>query len=365
MSLFGTLRLRRAYYYCRDCGEGHCPFDQQAGLTDQRITPAVQRLSCLAGAVADSFDKAAHLLREMSGVHQSASSVRRTARATGQQIKEALLQEERFDEADPWPWHTDATGATCAYVSIDATGVPQQGAGGAKADHRMAYVGAVFNPDPVSARGKAPCPDPMRVRYVSGLYSLKEMEPLLRREAGQVGFDAADRWIALSDAGSGLESFLEKAFGRVEAVIVDYWHAAQYLTPLAVAAYGESEEAEQARRQWCQLLKEEGGALLLAVLEEWDWPAERSGLSEALAEVRRYFGNHCHRMEYPEYLACGWQIGSGVIESACKTVVGQRLKLAGMRWSEEGADALCHLRALYRSEDGLWDSFWNRAFSIN
>src|SRR5579864_7880654 len=65
-------------------------------------------------------------------------------------------------------------------------------------------------------------------------------------------------------------------------------------------------------------------------------------------------------MEYPEYRAKGWQIGSGPVESACKTVVGQRLKLAGMRWGEDGTDALCHLRALFQSEHGPWDAFWRR-----
>jgi hypothetical protein len=70
-------------------------------------------------------------------------------------------------------------------------------------------------------------------------------------------------------------------------------------------------------------------------------------------------------MEYPEYLAQGWNIGSGAVESACKTVVGQRLKLAGMCWGEDGADALCHLRTLYRSEKGQWDAFWNRQYTPN
>ena len=74
---------------------------------------------------------------------------------------------------------------------------------------------------------------------------------------------------------------------------------------------------------------------------------------------------NAHRMEYPEYLARGWCIGSGAVESACKTVVGQRLKLAGMRWGEDGAHAVCHLRALYRSEKGQWDAFWRRDFSLN
>jgi hypothetical protein len=51
------------------------------------------------------------------------------------------------------------------------------------------------------------------------------------------------------------------------------------------------------------------------------------------------------------------------VESACKTVVGQRLKLAGMRWSEDGTDEMCHLRALFKSDKDQWEAFWKR--SIN
>jgi hypothetical protein len=111
-------------------------------------------------------------------------------------------------------------------------------------------------------------------------------------------------------------------------------------------------------------LKEEGGATTLAALREWDWPPRKSAaLRAAWGEVESYFGNNLHRMEYPEYTAQGWQIGSGVVESACKTVVGQRLKGAGMRWSEAGAQGLCHVRALYRSEKGQWQAFWQRQFT--
>src|SRR5512144_790591 len=56
-------------------------------------------------------------------------------------------------------------------------------------------------------------------------------------------------------------------------------------------------------------------------------------------------------MDYPRYLKEGWQIGSGHIEAACKTVVNQRLKQSGMRWGGDGADAVCHLRALYEGEN--------------
>jgi hypothetical protein len=68
-------------------------------------------------------------------------------------------------------------------------------------------------------------------------------------------------------------------------------------------------------------------------------------------------------LEYPEYLAEGWHIGSGPVESACKTVVGQRLKLAGMRWREYGTHGVCQMRALYRSEKGQWEAFWERSYT--
>ena len=63
-------------------------------------------------------------------------------------------------------------------------------------------------------------------------------------------------------------------------------------------------------------------------------------------------------MDDPEYRSKGWLIGSGPVEAACKQVVGQRLEGTGMRWSEGGADAVCHLRALFRGENGQWDAYW-------
>jgi hypothetical protein len=82
-----------------------------------------------------------------------------------------------------------------------------------------------------------------------------------------------------------------------------------------------------------------------------------------LAKGEQYFANQVHRLEYPEYVAEGWQIGRGPVESACQTVVGQRLKGSGMRWGEDGTHAMCQVRALYRSEKGQWEAFWERDFA--
>ena len=64
-------------------------------------------------------------------------------------------------------------------------------------------------------------------------------------------------------------------------------------------------------------------------------------------------------MDYPSYLAKGWAIGSGPVESACKTVIGKRMKGGGMRWGEDGADEMCHLRALLSGRDKQWDAYWH------
>lgn len=363
VSLFGTLRYCRAYYYCRCCGKGLAPFDLQAGITPRQLTPAVERLATLAGGIADSFERGADLLAEMGGVRLSESTVQRTTEDVGGRIEELLDQGMLFGPPTQWQWHKDAHGRTVAYITTDATGTRQQGPRGSKAEGRMAYVAGVYNPTPPDWGQPGQPVTPLQARYLSGLYALKDLGLLLRRQAGQVGMDAAEVWVALTDGGSGLEPFCQKNFNRADLVVIlDFYHPASYLEKLAKALHPQDEEAAKSQAEsWCRLLKEEGGAATLAVLAEWDWPARKStALRAQLEQVQEYFGNNVHRMEYPEYELEGWCIGSGVVESACKTVVGQRLKGAGMRWSEAGAHALCHVRALYRSEKGQWDAFWTR-----
>jgi hypothetical protein len=333
-------------------------------LTDNRLSPAVEQLTSLSGAVADSFERGADLLKEMAGIRLSESTVQRTTEATGERIAEHLDKGRVFGGKQPWDWFREACGRTIGYIGIDATGVRQQGAHGEQCEGRMAYVGMIFNPLPDPERVFEHLPKPgmsMRARYVSGLYPLAEMGPLLRKQGASVGLDQADVWVALSDGGAGLEDFLREYFPRVEAVILDFYHAAEYLAKLAAALHPTDENAAlEQTTSWSRLLRDEGGETMIAVLENWEWPA-RKGVAAVRAEVLGYFRNQVHRMDYPTYEANGWYIGSGAVESACKTVVGQRLKGSGMRWREAGAHAVCHVRALYRSEPSQWTAFWQRS----
>jgi hypothetical protein len=396
MSLVGEVHLKRAYYRCSRCRLGLFPFDAKAGLSEHRLTPAAERVVSLTGLICDSFEEAAtKALPETTGLQLSESTVQRTTEDAGHRLGKLLDEGCTLGENGRFDWHKDAQGRRCAYVTVDATGVPQQGADGGKAEGRMPYVAMVYNPLPDNdvrqyqakqtqaseattppeqgqpqtknkkrraKKGNAPDkPKRMQARYLAGLYTLAELGVLMRRQAAQVGMEDAEQWLALSDAGSGLADFLRSNFNRPNLVaILDFYHPTGYLERLANVWHGpESEAAKKQTEQWCHKLKHEGGEAVFAELKSLQLP-DRVKNSEAYQEALTYFENHKEKMNYPYYLSQGWQIGSGPVESGCKTVVGQRLKLAGMRWREMGTDGVCHLRALFKSAKDQWLAFWAR-----
>jgi hypothetical protein len=354
-SLLGPLRVTRCHYHCRGCGRGHVPWDNALGLGVATLTPAASQVTGLAG-VQTSFAQSAEVtLQKLCGLRLSESTVERVTEAAGERLAKLLHDKVTFGDDQPWKWQRDARGRRCAYVSLDATGVRQQGENAAKAEGRMAYVGMLYNPR--SKHDEEP-PERHSVRYLAGCYALDELGTQLRLQAAQVGWDEAEQQIALSDGGNGLEEFFRKNFPLAECIL-DFWHAAEHLTELGLALHPDDESQRKERvGAWCHQLKHEGGATTLATLQTIELNGGPPSARQAHADCVRYFRNHQHRMDYPRYIANGWQIGSGPVESACKTVVANRLKGSGMRWGQDGSDAVCHLRALYLSQPGQWESFW-------
>jgi hypothetical protein len=359
VSLLGELELARSYYHCRTCGGGHCPWEQTLGLSTQRLTPAASEVTSMLGVQTSFAEVSERTLRKACGLRLSESTVERTTEAAGERLAKLLEQRVKFGSAECWEWERDALGRTCAYVSVDATGVRQQGENGAAAEGRMATVGMLYNPRGAARtleRRKASRPH--QVRYLAGFYELDALGLQLRGQAAQVGWDEAEMQLALSDGGAGLEDFFRQNFPRA-TIILDFWHAKEHLVELGQALFGEeSSEGKEWLDQRCHQLKTEGGAAVRASLETLDASARSEVVREAHRRETNYFRNHEHKMNYPYYLSQGWQIGSGPVESACKTVVNNRLAGSGMRWGTPGSDALCHLRALFLSQRNQWESFW-------
>lgn len=351
----GKLELRRAYYHCRSCSSAQVPWDASLAVGRRDLTPAAAEVVTLAGTLSSFAEASERVLRKMAGLRIGESTVERTTEEAGARLRALRRARTRFGPQRAWPWQRDAQGRSCAYVSLDATGVRQQGERGAKADGRMACAAMVYNPDSPHDTRRS---EPHQVRYLAGFYEWDELGLQLRGQAAQVGWDAAEQQIALTDGGNGLEAFVHRNFPRAQCIL-DFYHASEHVANLARALHPADEEAfQQQAHAWCHQLKHEGGAALVATLEQLSLDGRSAAVCEVYRQETQYLRNNVHRTDYPAYLASGWQIGSGPVEAACKTVIGQRLKCSGMRWGADGADALCHLRALYLSEPNQWEAFW-------
>jgi hypothetical protein len=356
VSSLGEIALACPYYHCRHCGQSDRSWQGVLRLGHRSLTAAGEELVALAGLLSSFGEAADKTLRKLSGMRLSEPTVRRTTEDAGKRLRELLDGQITFQVPEVWDWNRDAAGCSCAYVSVDATGVRQQGPGGAKADGRMAYVGMIYNPSsPDSAQSIRDR------RYLAGLYDLTDLGRQLHREALAVGWNEADVQIALSDGAPCLEKFLQTYFPKA-VLILDFFHAAEHLAELARTLHPQEEACRQTLAQWRAVMKHQGGRAVLAELEQLD----RTGWSAEAEEVHRretgYIRNNVHRMDYPAYRAKGWRIGSGPIEAACKTVIGTRMKGAGMRWKPPATDAIAALRAAYLSQPQRWDAFWNASY---
>jgi hypothetical protein len=200
LCLFGKVDYERADYHCEACGHGHFPTDQEFDV-ENRKTRAAEEVIAL-GTVTDAFQEAAEkLVAKMSGLVVSKSTVHRTAEDVGDKLAQKKAVGETTLPKKPWNWHQDAQGNRVGYISLDATGVWQQGPDHKKALGKMAWVGCVFNPQPAHEENRQRMKN---ARYVSGLMSLPEIGFQIRQECQAVQIKNADLVVALTDGGAGL-----------------------------------------------------------------------------------------------------------------------------------------------------------------
>ncbi|TWT65054.1 hypothetical protein [Allorhodopirellula solitaria] len=142
--------------------------------------------------------------------------------------------------------------------------------------------------------------------------------------------------------------------------VVDYYHAAERLTIIADALKFGKDRTK--RKEWLEharwLLLQPGGhgrmfRSIAAMRKLYGY--KKSG-SEDAEKAERYLRRHHRFMDYAGMKSRGYPIGSGVVESACKQIVSERMKLSGMRWKKEGGQQTMTLRCLLLS--GVWDAVY-------
>lgn len=151
---------------------------------------------------------------------------------------------------------------------------------------------------------------------------------------------------------------------HTENQVLDFYHASEYLTKVADAAFkGKARQSE--RTEWldsaCHRLKHNHTAPALLIKEMSAFRSKHIGDEgrEVINTAVTYFTNNKKRMFYADHVSRNLPIGSGVTEAACKVLVKQRLCSSGMRWKEIGAASVLSLRTLTYTT-GRWDQFWKK-----
>lgn len=129
------------------------------------LTSAAAEVTALAGTLVSFAQASQRVLLQLAGLRLSEATVERTTEDAGARLSKLRAARVSFGTKRLWPWQRDARGRRCAYVSLDATGVPQQGPGGAAAEGRMAYAAMIYNAR--SEHDWRACP-PHQVRYLAG-----------------------------------------------------------------------------------------------------------------------------------------------------------------------------------------------------
>jgi hypothetical protein len=349
VTIHGEQLWTRPYYHCAVCERGFAPLDGVLGLdggsTTFRIRHWIARL-----ASKDPFVEAAADLEEFTGVRQSASQVERIAVAMGTSLGAAQREQAQRHQAGQLP--IPAVRPVRLYVGIDGKIVPlrepwrRDGSRGPVvcryAECKTVVVYEAW-PGPDGDRGVR------RKSYLATLGDVTVFTPLVATLAHTHGHHLAQEVIVLGDGAAWIWLLAASQF-PFALQILDYYHATEHLATVANARFGEGKPEAKA---WVAAREAElfadGVTDVLQAIAAWK---PRSAAKQAVREREyEYFANNAERMRYGTFRKKGYHIGSGVVESACGHVVGQRLDQAGMHWRKENAEAIVCLRAAFRSTD--------------
>ena len=354
----GPLVLERAWYHCDACGSGFSPRDRALGVEGRSLSPGALRMVGVTAAEL-SFEKSSTLLRELAGLAVGARQVERHAEALGREIAD----DER-EVVAPEP-----SGAATLYLGLDGTGVPvrkeeTEGRPGKQADGtgrtREVKLSTVWSAEARDKEGR-PVRDAGSVSHNAAIESVatrdtdREFAPFVRRVLREIerrGFLDAGRRVVLGDGAPWIWNFAEEHVP--DAIqIVDVFHAKQHVFDVAKAVYGPGSDLAA---QWGKVLRDQldEGRLDL-VIDELARHADRCPEAERNKE---YFRTNRARMDYSRFREQGLCVSTGVVEGACKSVIGGRMKHGGMHWSVDGANAVIALRCSVHSN--RFDDFWER-----
>jgi hypothetical protein len=328
----------------RPVGSGFSPLDDELGLLPGTLTPRLQEALVRLGTLIPSFARAARELAWFTGAQVHADTVRRRTEAAGALlVAHETAEATRIAAALPEPPSAPDT----LIFSVDGAMIPL--VHGQWTEVRTLAVGDVqTRPTPAG-----PVVQTTNLSYFSRRTDSTTFGDLALVELHQRGIEGARRVGAVVDGAAWCQTFVDLHYP--EAVrILDFAHAAAYLSTIAQTTGSDgpllaTDDLVRLRHA----LKHDGPDAVLPQLRAL--VARQTG-NQTLTTALAYLEARVDQMQYPQFVADGWPIGSGMVESANKLVVEDRLKGAGMHWATSNVNPLLALRNAVCND--RWDAQW-------
>lgn len=346
IGVVGEVTLSRRYYACRGCRKKQVPWDAWAGLHGH-LTPQAYRLAVLAGS-SWSFDVASERLGQFCGIRLSDQTIRRVSNEAGQRAQAWLKKSEKaLEKLRETPGNGEFyTDGTCintreGWREMRLSIFAKREAGPAASPQEWA---------------KRYLPRPGARLALGGLLTSEELGLQWKSVAGRLGWGKGRGISALGDGAKWIWKQVTEHLPESECV-VDVYHVSEHLHDCGRALHGEQSGAG---RTWAEhrldLLIANGPMQLLTQLEQ----DGKSSPTQAIEGLIAYLKPNIDGLWYRDRLRRGLPIGTGMVEGACKNVVGRRMKCNSARWLPERAGHMVALCCLHYSDQ--WERFWaNRA----
>ena len=359
----GPVTVRRAWYHCATCGHGLAPRDAELAVAGASMSPGLAKMTARTAA-AVPFAKAAGLLGEFAGIQLTVKRVERSAEAAGAGAGEAIgAQADAICSRRVVPLPPPGPAPDMLYVAVDGTGVPMTAAGtegrkgkadDGKARTREVKLACVFTQTSVDDDGN-PVRDPASSSYLATFEPAGRFGQLVDAEARRRGCEHIRQLVVLGDGAAWIWHLADEHFPAATQ-IVDLCHAREHVHELATLAARllRGHQQDWLAERLTELDAGDIPALLTAGHDLKFIGALATDRDKALA----YFETNAHRMRYKHFRSLGMFVGSGVVEAGCKAVIGQRLKLSGMRWTVPGAASIATLRC--QEASNRWEQIWQR-----
>lgn len=348
MTAAGLVQLQRLYLRCpAGCG-GLFPLDERLGIKGY-VSWQAQRLLSLAAA-SWSYDRASKHLQEFCGLRVSDQTIRTVAQEHGGRMR-------RWQQQEPAACTTFRLAAGEAEFATDGTAV------NTTQRWREMRLGVFAKrqrgkPQSVARWQERHLPAPTARVAFAGLVRSDSFGSQWRQWASRLGLKETSQLTVLADGARWIWKQMKRYLPGAQGVL-DIYHASSYLHQAATALHGE--ETLGARR-WVEshrrLLLQEGATSLLEKLAQERKTFRSARCRQGLDKVADYLRPHQDHTPYRQRLLNGQTIGSGMVEGACKTVIGRRLKQTGARWRIRRVERMASLCCILYGEQ--WDAYWSR-----